>query len=157
MPDFTIADLASSTAIDIVILSNSTAKRVTQEMDDWMTKRCVRIVGEELAVVEDLCRKLPFAESMRCHTPPLGLRFYRDDNFFVRFQYAGHAITLSANSKENRYSSVSMEKALKRLRYSRISRELLVLTRSMLPRYNDELESTSTICPPTLPLHGEPS
>lgn len=85
MADFTIADLASSTAIDIVILSNSTAKRVTQEMDDWMSKRCVRIVGEELAVVEDLCRKLPFAESMRCHTPPLGLRFYRDDNLFCAF------------------------------------------------------------------------
>jgi hypothetical protein len=85
MADFAIADLSSSTAIDIVILSSSMAKHVTQEMDDWMTKRRVRIEGEELAVVEDMCRKLPIAESMRCHSPPLGLRFYRNEHLFCAF------------------------------------------------------------------------
>ncbi len=85
MADFAIADLPSSTAIDIVILSSSTAKRVTQEMDDWMSKRSTRIEGEDLAVIEGLCRKLPLAESMRCHMPPVGLRFYRDDQLFCAF------------------------------------------------------------------------
>ncbi len=85
MADLAINDLPGSTAIDIVMLSSSTAKRVTQEMDDWMSKRVTRIEGEDLAVIEGLCRKLPFAESMRCHTPPVGLRFYRDHQLSCAF------------------------------------------------------------------------
>ena len=85
MADFAIADLPSSTAIDIVLLSSSTAKRVTQEMDDWLSKRCVRLDGDQVAIVEELCRRLPLAESMRCHTPPVGLRFYKDTQLLCAF------------------------------------------------------------------------
>lgn len=85
MAAFEIADLPKSTAIDIVILSSSTAKHVTQEMDDWLSKRCIRVDGENLVVIESLCRTLPLAESMRCHTPPVGLRFYRDNHLFCAF------------------------------------------------------------------------
>ena len=85
MADFAIADLPSATAIDIVLLSSSTANRVTQEMDDWLLKRCIQIDGDQVAIVEELCRKLPFAESMRCHTPPVGLRFYQDTQLLCAF------------------------------------------------------------------------
>ena len=85
MANFAIADLPSSTDIDVVILSGSTAKRVSQEMNDWLSKRSIRISGPDVADVESLCRRLPNAESMRCHTPPLGLRFYRDDELICAF------------------------------------------------------------------------
>ncbi len=75
-----------------------------------------RIEGEDLVVIEGLCRKLPLAESMRCHTPSW-MRFYRDNQLFLCVLDMLGMHNAFGEFDGKRLSSGSMAKVLKRSHY----------------------------------------
>ena len=85
MKNLNLCKLPAYDSIDIVRICSSTANRVCQEMDDWLSLRCVRVDTPTRDRILELCRSLPPANSMRCHTPPVGLRFYKDQNLRLAF------------------------------------------------------------------------
>jgi hypothetical protein len=91
--------------IEILILNGRGAIEGMKILDDAPYKR---IEGQTAREIADLFRQLPPGKSVRCHTPPFGLRFYMQDvprqcslcwecnNIYGDFQYdfdAEHSIS----------------------------------------------------------------
>jgi hypothetical protein len=80
------ASLPRCDAIDVLPITSSSASSVTRELDDWQSSHCIRVDETTRAKIDELFRSLPFAESMRCHNPPVGLRFYKGE--VLRFAFS---------------------------------------------------------------------
>jgi hypothetical protein len=64
MKNLNLCKLPAYDSIDIVRICSSTANRVCQEMDDWLSLRCVRVDTPTRDRILELCRSLPPANSM---------------------------------------------------------------------------------------------
>lgn len=71
-------DLPEVTAVEVVDLRGVLTNRVTEYMRHAHDAPCKRCEDELVARIADAWRALPQGEPIRCHTPPVGLRFYME-------------------------------------------------------------------------------
>jgi len=71
-------EVGEVTAIDVVDLSGLYANRVDQYMIAARDRPGVRLAREEAERVLSLYQALPPGDGARCHTPPYGLRMFRE-------------------------------------------------------------------------------
>lgn len=83
MAKFTPASTPNVTAIDVVDLRAVNPNRVDQYMTAAADVPTFHCNDQTSQLVASLWRKLPPGESVRCHTPPIGLRFYDGDRMIV--------------------------------------------------------------------------
>lgn len=69
-------ELPDVDTVDVYGLRGSDPPRVGEFMRHLARCAWVRLDGEGAAAVAGLYRQLPGGETMRCHTPPFGLRFW---------------------------------------------------------------------------------
>ena len=72
-------ELREVTALEVVDLRGIHPNNVSQYMRAARDRPGVRVVGEHAERVLNLYLELPPGHGSRCHTPPYGLRMFRED------------------------------------------------------------------------------
>ncbi|KAF3889242.1 MULTISPECIES: hypothetical protein [Nostocales] len=82
--NYDVAQLPEIDAVEIVNLQDVLSNHINSFMQAAASAPCVRVTDETAQSIARLWRQLPFAEQMRCHAPPYGFRFYKDDNLILQ-------------------------------------------------------------------------
>jgi|JI9StandDraft_2_1071091.scaffolds.fasta_scaffold57048_3 hypothetical protein len=70
------SSLPSVTAVDIVDLRQVDANRVTEYMAGAINAPAVRRQDQQAQEIAEMWRALPPGDTIRCHTPAVGIRFF---------------------------------------------------------------------------------
>jgi hypothetical protein len=77
MGTFSPSQLPEVTAVEVVDLRGISANQVSEFMQRADGAPRVRCEDRRVNLIAEAWRSLPEGESIRCHTPPIGIRFYQ--------------------------------------------------------------------------------
>jgi hypothetical protein len=77
MSTFSPSDLPEVTAVEIIDLRGISANLVSGYMRHADDAPSVRCEDHRVSRIAEAWRSLPVGESIRCHTPPIGIRLYQ--------------------------------------------------------------------------------
>jgi hypothetical protein len=81
--DYEPSHLPDIDAIELVVLRGLYPNHVSDYMKIAKNASCVHLQGDIVQQIAHLWRQLPPDEQMRCHNPPFGLRFYRENELLL--------------------------------------------------------------------------
>jgi hypothetical protein len=104
--EYTPSLLPEIDAVEVVDLEAVVGNRFNTFMREAATAPCVWVGGEAAENIARLWRQLPPAEPMRCHTPPYGFRFYKDDDLILQASVCWNCnnIFIDSNGQELGYT-----------------------------------------------------
>ena len=88
--EYDASELGAVDAVEVVDLRDVLGNRASTFMEEAQSAPCVRVTGETAQKIAQLWHELPDAEQMRCHVPPFGLRFFREEKRVLQASICWH-------------------------------------------------------------------